>query len=159
MGENDNRYRQRSYRDERAVPSSQPPIEPEPVTEMPRRRHITQPSINDTEAEYITRERYTTLEEQRRARGGRRRHMGTADAEAEYLQPVNPKQARRQAAAPSGQGKRPLAHYDRYLQTPKPGHSIFTSQQHRQRRKMRLMVVAIVLLALVVAAVWWFFLR
>ncbi len=49
--------------------------------------------------------------------------------------------------------------YDRYLQTPKPGKSIFTRQRARERRRARLLIVALLIVAVALALVWFFVLR
>ena len=54
------------------------------------RPHISQEPINDAEPEYVTRNRYQTLEESQSAR----RHMGVASSDPVYLKmPPYPKTA------------------------------------------------------------------
>lgn len=123
---------------------------------VPYRRqvpHITQEPIDDVEPQYVTRERYVTLEE---SRGGRRRHMGTAVSDPEYL--TQPKGAAPGTGA-GATGQRTITHSGRYLQTPKPGKSIFTSQKERARQRTRRVVVALILLAVIVVAIVLFVIR
>lgn len=123
-------------------------------------RHITQEPIDDVEPEYVTRQRYQTLEEAR----SRRVHMGTASNDADYL-PAAHGAARSGSALPrqlkektGPKGPRKL-HYERYLETPKPGKSIFTSRRERGQRRAHLIIGIIALLAAILAVVWFFFLR
>lgn len=107
--------------------------------------HITQAPIDDVEPNYVTRERYVTLEQ---ARGGRK-HMGTATSDPQYLSPTEYENSRRLSHS---EGSRRSAgngamHYERYLQTPKPGKSIFTSRRDRARkRNRRLIFVAVIVI-------------
>lgn len=102
--------------------------------------------------------------------GGHRRHMGTATADPSYLPLTPQEQARERAYArermqhgnvreQAGAPAHSLRHSDRYLQTPKPGHSIFTSQRQRRARRARTMIAVVALLAIALALVWFFFLR
>lgn len=124
------------------------------VNRAPYRRqvpHITQEPIDDVEPQYVTRERYVTLEE---SRGGRRRHMGTAVSDPEYLvQPTGT------TGSVGADGKRAITHSGRYLQTPKPGKSIFTSQKERARQRTRRIVAALIVLVVVVVAIVLFVIR
>lgn len=102
--------------------------------------------------------------------GGHRRHMGTATADPSYL-PLTPQEQVRERAyarerlqhgrAPqqAGAPTHGLRHSDRYLQTPKPGHSIFTSRRERRARRTRATIAVVALLAIAIALVWFFFLR
>ena len=88
----------------------------------------------------------------------RRRHMGTATSDPQYLPPTDSargtrRQAPRDPSAPDAAPRQEL-HFERYLESPKPGKSIFTARQQRSRRT-RLMV-ALILLAVVLAALVWF---
>lgn len=134
-----------------------------------QRPHLTQAPIDNVEPDYSTIERYTTLEQQR---SGKRQHMGTATSDPEYL-PQTDFQMRRDQRQNGGEGQmapqRPRQehagspkqslHYERYLQTPKPGKSIFTSRQDRQRRRTHRVLAVLILLAVIVALVWFFVLR
>ena len=98
------------------------------------RPHISQEPINDAEPEYVTRNRYQTLEESQSAR----RHMGVA-----------PTKQHRRGPRP----KQTLTHSARYLETPKQGKSIFTSSNRRRRQhrlQIALLIIAIVAIALVI---------
>ena len=84
--------------------------------------------------------------------------MGTATSDPQYLPPIDPargarRQAPRDSSAPDAAPRQEL-HFERYLESPKPGKSIFTARQQRSRRT-RLMV-ALILLAVVLAALVWF---
>ncbi|MDY2777231.1 MAG: hypothetical protein SOU51_02480 [Collinsella sp.] len=92
---------------------------------------------------------------------GRRLHMGTATSDPSYL-PLTPQEQARERAlareqarqermstAPGAEAHRGLKHSNRYLQTPKAGHTIFTSRRERRARRMKL---AIALLAFLVLA-------
>lgn len=124
---------------------------------VPYRRqvpHITQEPIDDVEPQYVTRERYVTLEE---SRAGRRRHMGTAVSDPDYLtQPTRDPGANPGTGAT---GQHTITHSARYLQTPKPGKSIFTSQKARARQHTRRVVAALILLAVIVVAIVLFVVR
>lgn len=108
--------------------------------------HITQEPIDDVEPQYVTRQHYVTLEE---SRNKKRKHMGTAVDDPEYL-PQGPS-AGGGALAPDG--RRTITHSARYLQTPKAGKSIFTSQKERARKRKQHMVLALVVLAVIAIAV------
>lgn len=124
---------------------------------VPYRRqvpHITQEPIDDVEPQYVTRERYVTLEE---SRAGRRRHMGTAVSDPDYLSQLTGDMGANPGA--SGTGQHAITHSARYLQTPKPGKSIFTSQKARARQHTRRVVAALILLAVIVVAIVLFVVR
>lgn len=126
--------------------------------------HVSQAPINDVEPEYGSVNHYTTLDQQRSGR----RHMGTASSDPEYL-PQTEFQKRkaqdpdarvtpiRDATAPRRSG---TVNYDRYLQTPKPRRSIFTSQQARKHQAhVRLLVAALIVVLVALALIWFFVLR
>ena len=91
------------------------------------RPHISQEPINDAEPEYVTRNRYQTLEESQSAR----RHMGVASSDPVYLKDAplskNSASSQAQTQTPTKQhrrGPRPkqtLTHSSRYLEMPKQG--------------------------------------
>ena len=123
------------------------------------RPHISQEPINDAEPEYVTRNRYQTLEESQSGR----KHMGVASSDPVYLKdaPLSKNSAcnQDQAPAPARQqqrGPRPkqtLTHSARYLETPKQGKSIFvsSSRRHKQHRlHIVLLIIAIAAIALVI---------
>lgn len=119
--------------------------------------HITQEPIDDVEPQYVTRERYVTLEE---SRAGRRRHMGTAVSDPDYLtQPGSGATGAGTGMSTGASGQRTITHSGRYLQTPKPGKSIFTSQKARARKHTRRLVAALILLAVIVVVIVLFFIR
>lgn len=129
-----------------------------------RSPHISQEPIDDTGTDYATIDRYSTLEQ----RQGGRKHMGTASSDPEYLPPTRGRSRRREHDA--GEGPKPGStgsltpctgslHYDRYLQLPNPGKSIFTSRQDRRRRRAQLALAALIVLSVALALVWYFFLR
>lgn len=130
-------------------------------TQPPRfhRPHISQEPINDPEPEYVTRNRYQTLED---AQTGRK-HMGVASGDPVYLKdaPLSKNSAcsQEQTQTPTKQhrrGPRPkqtLTHSARYLETPKQGKSIFTSSNRRRKQhrlQMALLIIAIVAIVLVI---------
>lgn len=123
------------------------------------RPHISQDPINDAEPEYVTRNRYQTLEESQSGR----RHMGVASSDPVYLKdaPLSKNSAcsQEQTQTPVRQqqrGPRPkqtLTHSARYLETPKQGKSIFISSNRRRkqhRHQIALLIIAIVAIALVI---------
>lgn len=123
------------------------------------RPHISQDPINDAEPEYVTRNRYQTLEESQSGR----RHMGVASSDPVYLKdaPLSKNSAcsQEQTQTPVKQqqrGPRPkqtLTHSARYLETPKQGKSIFISSNRRRkqhRHQIALLIIAIVGIALVI---------
>lgn len=101
-----------------------------------------------------------------------RRHMGTATSDPSYLPLTPQEQARERALArerqqqeraqhPQATGGRykGLQHSERYLQTPKPGHTIFTSKYERRRRRTKTITVVAVIALILAAAAWFLFLR
>lgn len=143
-----------------------------------QRPHITQPPIDDAGTEYVMPERYITVDQMHNNRP--RKHMGVATSDPEYLPPTGPTAQGTGYVPPSsptlhvrsdgrGATKQPVPqgqpvqagqlHYDRYLQTPKKGRSIFTSRLDRQRRKMKLLLAVLIIAAIVLAFVWFFVLR
>lgn len=123
------------------------------------RPHISQDPIDDAEPEYVTRNRYQTLEESQSGR----RHMGVASSDLVYLKdaPLSKNSACRQELTQTPvkqqqRGPRPkqtLTHSARYLETPKQGKSIFisTSRRRKQHRlQIALLIIGIVAIALVI---------
>ena len=123
------------------------------------RPHISQDPIDDAEPEYVTRNRYQTLEESQSGR----RHMGVASSDPVYLKdaPLSKNSAcnQEQTRTPVKQqqrGPRPkqtLTHSARYLETPKQGKSIFISSNRRRkqhRHQIALLIIAIVAIAMVI---------
>ena len=126
--------------------------------------HITQAPIDDVEPPYVTRERYQTLEE---AQAGRK-HMGVATSDPNYLadaplsKPGTDNGKSQEAARSSVRGpraKQTLTHSARYLQTPKPGRSIFMSREMRRKQQTKRLAIALVVLIAVVLIVCFFILR
>lgn len=125
------------------------------------RPHISQDPIDDAEPEYVTRNRYQTLEE---AQSGRR-HMGVASSDPVYLTdtPLSKNSAcsQEQTQTPIQQhrrGPRPkqtLTHSARYLETPKQGKSIFTSS-NRRRKQHRLQIALLIIASVAIALVVYF---
>ena len=125
------------------------------------RPHISQDPIDDAEPEYVTRNRYQTLEE---AQSGRR-HMGVASSDPVYLtdaplsknsacnqeQTLTPTQQHRRGPRP----KQTLTHSARYLETPKQGKSIFTSS-NRRRKQHRLQIALLIIASVAIALVVYF---
>ena len=128
-------------------------------TQPPRfhRPHISQEPINDPEPEYVTRNRYQTLED---AQTGRK-HMGVASGDPVYLKdaPLSKNSAASDEPMKASdthqqRGPRPkqtLTHSARYLETPKQGKSIFVSSSKR-RKQHRL---TILLLIIVMLPIFW----
>lgn len=123
------------------------------------RPHISQDPIDDAEPEYITRNRYQTLEETQSGR----RHMGVASSDPVYLKdaPLSKNSAcsQEQTQTPVKQqqrGPRPkqtLTHSARYLETPKQGKSIFISSSRRRKQhrlQIALLIIAIVAIAMAI---------
>ena len=123
------------------------------------RPHISQDPIDDAEPEYITRNRYQTLEESQSGR----RHMGVASSDPVYLKdaPLSKNNAcsQEQTQTPVKQqqrGPRPkqtLTHSARYLETPKQGKSIFISSSRRRKQhrlQIALLIIAIVAIAMAI---------
>lgn len=129
-----------------------------------RAPHQTQSPINDVEPTYVTRERYQTLEQASQSR----KHMGVATSDPTYLAEA-PLSKHGSEATPAPQpidranrGPRPkqtLTHSARYLQTPKPGRSIFISSQAKRKRSIRRATAAGLILIVVVVVVLLFILR
>lgn len=137
------------------------PMQGEESTPQParfHRPHISQEPINDPEPEYVTRNRYQTLED---AQTGRK-HMGVASGDPVYLKdaPLSKNSSfndepTNAPAAPQQRGPRPkqtLTHSARYLETPKQGKSIFVSSSQR-RKKHRLTILLLIIAVIAVALV------
>lgn len=95
--------------------------------------------------------------------GGTRRHMGVATSDPTYLPPTQaaaaqPSQPLRTVNAPAHprSGKQQLTHSSRYLETPKSGRSIFTSQRERQKKRNRAIAAAIIMVVALAVATWFF---
>ncbi len=129
-------------------------------TQPPRfhRPHISQEPINDAEPEYVTRNRYQTLED---AQTGRK-HMGVASSDPVCLKDAplsknsaindvptkTPKTRQQRGPRP----KQTLTHSARYLETPKQGKTIFVSSSKR-RKQHRLTILLLIIAAIAVALV------
>lgn len=122
-----------------------------------RRPHISQEPINDPEPEYVTRNRYQTLED---AQTGRK-HMGVASGDPVYLKdaPLSKNSAIHDSTKTpitrQQRGSRPkqtLTHSARYLETPKQGKTIFVSSSKR-RKQHRLTILLMIIAAIAVALV------
>ena len=138
------------------------PTQGEKSTQQParfHRPHISQEPINDPEPEYVTRNRYQTLED---ARTGRK-NMGVASGDPVYLKdaPLSKNSAdhdepMRESTTHQQRGPRPkqtLTHSARYLETPKQGKSIFVSSSKRRKQHqltILLMIIAAIAVALVI---------
>ena len=113
------------------------------------RHHVTQEPIHDDQVRVD-------------ASSGRK-HMGVATSDPQYLprtrpeHPAHPRQQR--AEGPDGQPQHAPLHYERYLQTPKPGKAIFTARQARARRHVAHIVLLVALLVIIAVVVWFFILR
>lgn len=138
------------------------PVQREESTPQPtrfHRPHISQEPINDSEPEYVTRNRYQTLED---AQTGRK-HMGVASGDPVYLKDAplsknsavndesknKPKTRERRGPRP----KQTLTHSARYLETPKQGKSIFVSSSKRRKQhrlQLLLLILAVIAVALVI---------
>ena len=123
------------------------------------RPHISQEPINDPESEYVTRNRYQTLED---AQTGRK-HMGVASGDPVYLKdaPLSKNSAinaepTNAPAAREHRGPRPkqtLTHSARYLETPKQGKAIFISSSRRRKQhrlQLTLLIIAAAAIALII---------
>lgn len=91
-----------------------------------------------------------------------RKHMGVATSDPDYLPVTDPRgQAGRPGPAHpiSADAKNHPLHYDRYLELPKRGKSIFISRRERKQRRAHIAILVIALLAIILALVWFFFLR
>ena len=137
------------------------PTQGEESTQQParfHRPHISQEPINDPEPEYVTRNRYQTLED---AQTGRK-NMGVASGNPAYLKdaPLSKNSAdrdepMRQSDAHQQRGPRPkqtLTHSARYLETPKKGKSIFVSSSKR-RKQRRLTILLLIITVIAIAVV------
>ena len=138
------------------------PAQGEKSTPQParfHRPHISQEPINDPEPEYVTRNRYQTLEDTQTGR----KHMGVASGDPVYLKdaPLSKNSAitddptsapvTRQQRGP--RPKQTLTHSARYLETPKQGKSIFVSsnkQRKQHRLQLALLIIAVAAIALVI---------
>ena len=129
-------------------------------TQPPRfhRPHVTQEPINDPEPEYVTRNRYQTLED---AQTGRK-HMGVASGDPVYLTDAplsknsaindDPTKTPRTLQQRGPRPKQTLTHSARYLETPKQGKTIFVSSSKR-RRQHRLTILLVIIAVIAVALV------
>lgn len=88
----------------------------------------------------------------------RRKHMGVATSDPQYLQPAGAAGGR--AGGPAhprhknpGDGEPQTLHGNRYLSTPSSHKTIFTARQDRARKRIRVLLV--VLLLVVIAVVVW----
>lgn len=141
------------------------PVQGKDSTPQParfHRPHISQEPINDAEPEYVTRNRYQTLED---AQTGRK-HMGVASSDPVYLKdaPLSKNSAiideptktpiTRQQRGP--RPKQTLTHSARYLETPKQGKSIFVSSSKR-RKQHRLQLLLLIIVVIAVALLIRFF--
>ena len=137
------------------------PTQGEKSTQQParfHRPHISQEPINDPEPEYVTRNRYQTLED---ARTGRK-NMGVASGDPVYLKdaPLSKNSAdhdepMRESTTHQQRGPRPkqtLTHSARYLETPKKGKSIFVSSSKR-RKQHRLTILLLIITVRAIAVV------
>ena len=123
-----------------------------------RRPHISQEPINDPEPEYVTRNRYRTLEDAQT----KRKHMGVASGDPVYLKdaPLSKNSAisddpTKTTATRQQRGPRPkqtLTHSARYLETPKQGKTIFVSSSKR-RKQHQLTILPMIIAAIAVALV------
>ena len=127
------------------------------------RPHISQEPINDPEPEYVTRNRYQTLEDTQTGR----KHMGVASGDPVYLKdaPLSKNSAinedptktptTRQQRGP--RPKQTLTHSARYLETPKQGKSIFVSSSKRRKQHrltILLLIIAVIAVALIIRFVF-----
>ena len=138
------------------------PAQGEESTPQPtrfHRPHISQEPINDPEPEYVTRNRYQTLEDTQTGR----KHMGIASGDPVHLkdaplsknsainaEPTNAPATREQRGP---RPKQTLTHSARYLETPKQGKSIFVSSSKRRKQhrlQLALLIIAVVAIALVI---------
>ena len=138
------------------------PAQREESTPQPtrfHRPHISQEPINDQEPEYVTRDRYQTLED---AQTGRK-HMGVASGDPIYLKeaPLSKNSAvndesENNPTTREQRGPRPkqtLMHSARYLETPKQGKAIFVSSSRRRKQhrlQLALLIIAAVAIALII---------
>ena len=130
-------------------------------TQPPRfhRPHISQEPINDPEPEYVTRNRYQTLEDTQTGR----KHMGVASGDPVYLKdaPLSKNSATNDESENNPttreqRGPRPkqtLMHSARYLETPKQGKAIFVSSSRRRKQhrlQLALLIIAAVAIAMII---------
>lgn len=100
-----------------------------------------------------------------RSAGRTRHYMGRATDDPTYLAPANPNGDRSGSAKPftaqadATAQKNTLRQYNRYLQTPKAGRTIFTSRYERRNRRLKRLLAALIVLAIALALVWFFILR
>ena len=122
------------------------------------RPHISQEPIDDPEPEYVTRNRYRTLEDTQT----RRKNMGAASGNPVYLKdaPLSKNstdndEPMRESVTHQPRGPRPkqtLTHSARYLETPKQGKSIFVSSSKR-RKQHRLKILLLIITVIVIVVV------
>lgn len=139
------------------IPEQDEASSPQPIRF--HRPHISQEPINDPEPEYVTRNRYQTLEDTQTGR----KHMGVASGDPVYLKDAplsknsaindDPTETRitRQQRGP--RPKQTLTHSARYLETPKQGKTIFVSSSKRRKQHqltILLMIIAAIAVALVI---------
>lgn len=138
------------------------PAQGEESTPQPtrfHRPHISQEPINDPEPEYVTRNRYQTLEDTQTGR----KHMGAASGDPVYLKdaPLSKNSATNDESENNPttreqRGPRPkqtLMHSARYLETPKQGKAIFVSSSRRRKQhrlQLALLIIAAVAIALII---------
>ena len=138
------------------------PAQREESTPQPtrfHRPHISQEPINDPEPEYVTRNRYQTLEDTQTGR----KHMGVASGDPVYLKdaPLSKNSATNDESENNPttreqRGPRPkqtLMHSARYLETPKQGKAIFVSSSRRRKQhrlQLALLIIAAVAIALII---------
>ena len=112
------------------------------------RHHISQEPIDDVEPDYVMPNRYTTVDQAT----SQRKHMGVASNDPDYLPRTGPKVNPRPSEPPrqaAGQKKGTL-NYDRYLEMPKSGKSIFTSRQRRRQKRIHQAIGVAVAAAVVI---------
>lgn len=90
-----------------------------------------------------------------------RRHMGTATSDPQYLPPIEQARdgVRGPAHIPTPVDQRAPLHYDRYIEKPKHGKTIFTSRHERSRRRMRAVLIVLLVIVIAALALWFVFLR
>ena len=90
-----------------------------------------------------------------------RRHMGTATSDPQYLPPIEQTRdgVRGPAHIPAPPDQRAPLHYDRYIEKPKQGKTIFTSRYERSRRRTRAVLLVLLVIVVVALALWFIFLR
>lgn len=79
--------------------------------------------------------------------------MGVATSDPEYLEAAG----RNARNHPTNTPHRQL-HYERYLETPKTGKSIFIARKERSRAHARLAILLVIIVIVAVLA-WFFFLK